>query len=171
MTEKHMMTDDHLYGFTINPAVQCYDAPNDQSFILAYSHFIFDLCSYREILPKVELYPEFSPSRACSGKRSSILPRLHFHGAVTVDPFRYYTYGCQKLLKHSIFAFNETPDYEYCTKNRSTMESLFLKQYGLPYKLTYDIFDNKPLMKKLAQWRKRSIDFATIREQLEFGLE
>lgn len=165
-SDKLMVNEDHLYGFTLNPASQFYDAPNDEYFVQTYCYHLKKLLEYKSVFPYIELYPEFSPAKKITGKKSSILPRLHYHGAVTIDPFLYYTKYVHKLNQDNFHGINEEYDELYCKKNGHLMRK-FCERYSLPYQITWDSIDGS--LKRINAWYRRAVQTSDhlVREQLE----
>lgn len=152
--EKQMLMDDRIYGFTLNPLEQCEDAPSDESFIQAYSFFCLRLLKLKELLPSVELYPEYSPYQSFEGKAG--MPRLHFHGSTTLNSFKFYTGGYRHLSNGNSFYFSEKPKIEYSQKNKSLMQK-WCKHYKVPYKITYKNLQSPKCFKIISEWADRAI--------------
>lgn len=162
-TAKLMIQSDQLYGFTLNPKEQCYYG-NDFSEIFprAYISFIHNILNYRELLPYIELYPEYS-----SGRETVQLdkyPRLHFHGAVQIDEDMFYPAGVMLLHQNFTYSINENVDSEYCLKNKQVMLRKCVKN-GLPYQLTWDTIDKFLNTKEYKYWsavvKEKQIDDET----------
>ncbi len=149
--DKLMMDEDTIYGFTLNPAEQCYTAPTDQTFIQCYAVFVKRLLALKEIYPYVELYPEYTSCMSVGFKKTQ--PRLHFHGACTIDAFKFYTYGSARTLKYHSYDFNVKTDLEYCTKNRDPMKK-WCSDWHVPYQITWESLDKPEVKNLLKSWWK-----------------
>lgn len=158
-TAKLMIKTNCPYGISLNPSVQCYEAPNNESFVQAYCYFLHKLMTdstMEATFPDLVLYPEYSAGKRVTGKKSSIIPRLHYHGYTSIEPFRYYTQTCSAMNKWLLHTISEKPDIDYCIKNREIMET-FCNKYHLPYEITWKSLKNKKVKGLIKTWYKRAM--------------
>ncbi len=151
---KLMLRPGVTYGITINPEQQYDELISTETFPLSYTNHIQYFLSLQNIFPTLTIYPEYSPSLETNGRVN--VPRLHWHGTCTVDPFVYYTYGLKKLGKKAHIAIRELPKdkMSYVVKNKDVM-ILFLKKFSFKYQITYDSI--KSLKSKIKSWNLRRI--------------
>ncbi len=151
---KLMLCDKTDYGFSLNGDEQYGNSPSDERFVLTYTHCLDQISKFINVLPDITLYPEYSPAKT-TGVSKGMCPRLHFHGRVTVDSFRFYTYGYKKIDLHYTYAFSENVDIEYCQKNKKLMKQ-WCDKYKLPYEITYSNIHKAKSV--LSTWRLRRLE-------------
>lgn len=154
---KNMLEPGVRYAITINPVKQ-ERGRNDQNFILTYSQFWDKMVVCRGLFEELELYPEYSPSLRCDGKKKDFFPRLHFHGTFVMNEeqvFKFYTSWHERLLRVGMFCIKLLDDAEgweaYCTQNRTVMQS-FCKRYTIPYRFDWSVYKKKKLRKRMVGW-------------------
>lgn len=130
---KQMLKDDTWYGITLNYDKDYTEIKNDNRFAITYANLLSDIGTLIHIFPEFVLFPEYPKGLTNSGRAG--FPRLHLHGKVKIDTFRYYTYGCIKISRHFIYQFEDKICDDYYTKCKEPMEE-WCNAYGLPYKVT-----------------------------------
>lgn len=166
-SKKLMITEDHLYGITLNPEEQCTTASLEEQFICTYSAFVMKLKKYDNIFKYIELYPEYSTGKSFQKKDS--FPRLHFHGCCYIYPFQYYTYGARLIKKFHMLEISEEPDLQYCTKNQPLVEP-WCQKLGVPYKLTFEEFQDNKKNKKVNELIKLYWARGTVEGSFKYTL-